>query len=135
MSKIEHKSNAVVTRIIFPMILRNPINNRIIETSCLLDTGANVSAVTLKAIEDLHLSKVENSISSSAFGMQETTSYYVEACLKSDMRFKVKAVGCSCFPESLSIGFILGMDIISQGDLLISNSNNYTFMSFTIIDK
>lgn len=133
MPSISHSSDRILDRIIFPVILCNPKNLSInICTNCLLDTGATVSCISNEVIDKLKLSICKETMVSDASGLFNAFTYKVNVFLKKDMHFSIEATKLSQFPEEISIGFILGMDILSKGDLLISNSKNYTFMSFTV---
>lgn len=102
-----------------------PLHN----TRALWDTGATKSVITKASVEVLNLVSVGRASVFHAGGSSETNTYLVNIILPN----KVEVVG-ALVTEAPNIvgdfGAIIGMDIISQGALSITNANGETWMTF-----
>ena len=79
----------------------------------------------------LGLHPVDTGVGVSATGQQDITYYIVDICLSPEMVFRnVKIAG---FPlENNNVDFIIGMDIISKGNLIVTNKEGKTEVKFTL---
>lgn len=98
----------------------------------LIDTGAEISAISTRVVE--HLGLV-------ATGSQEVTAankhtdvvdtHIVNVGIGGDVRFPLIQVSCLDMDDE---DMIIGMDLLSMGDLVISNSLGHTVFMFKIDD-
>ena len=97
----------------------------------LWDTGSSGSCISERMARKLGLHPVDTGVGVSATGQQDITYYIVDICLSPEMVFRnVKIAG---FPlENNNVDFILGMDIISKGNLSVTNKEGKTEVKFTL---
>lgn len=101
------------------------------DSKALWDTGATNSVVTEATVAALGLVPIGNVLVNHAGGCSTKNRYLINVLLPN--KVAVAGVMVSDMPENTGdFGILIGMDIISQGDLSISNVNNLTCMSFRI---
>jgi len=100
-----------------------------IKTKALWDTGANRSVITSSTAKQLGLVPVGKTTVSHAGGISQTNTYLVNYILPNDVGIAGVLV-TECPDNAGAFGAIVGMDIISRGDLSITNPNGHTVMSF-----
>jgi hypothetical protein len=99
------------------------------ETVALWDTGATNSVVTQATAAALGLVPVGNASVTHAGGSSQVNTYLVNFILPNSVG--VAGVMVSECPDIAgNFGAIVGMDIISSGDLAITNVDGQTWMSF-----
>lgn len=92
------------------------------------DTGASVSAISEKIAQDLQLISTGKCKQGTAGGERLTDKYPLYVSFNENVKFKVVALGANLG----DIDFLVGMDIISQGNFSISNYQGKTKVSFLI---
>lgn len=104
------------------------INNETYNVKCLWDTGASQSSVSIQLLKSLCLEQSKIITINSSAGSYESGQYHIEMAFCPELTFEVNAVshdrgkpGCD---------FIIGMDIISYGKLIVDNKDNHTIVSF-----
>ena len=97
----------------------------------LWDTGASSSCISERMARKLGLRPVDTGVGISTTGKQDITYYIVDIVLTPEMVFKnVKIAG---FPlQNHDVDFVIGMDIISKGTLLVKNNSGKTVVTFTV---
>ena len=105
--------------------------NKIIIVNAIWDTGATNSCISRKTIEQLALLPKENRNFYSALNseIKEVPMYKVDVIISNDIYYDEVLVAESN-TEIQGFDFIIGMDIISQGDFAISNCNGKTTFVF-----
>mgnify|MGYP003397843406 CR=1 FL=1 len=106
----------------------NPKQN-IDSTKCLAiwDTGATSSIITRKVIDQLHLQPVGMCQVVGIHGSEYEYTYYVNLIVPGEMEFYTIEVTEGDLDD---VDVLIGMDVILQGDLSISNGNSETIFSF-----
>lgn len=101
------------------------------QTHALWDTGASKSVVAPSVVQALGLTPVGKTLVAHAGGQSSSPTYLVNFKLPNNVG--VAGVVVSEFPGTAG-GFqcIVGMDIITLGDLSISNLNGETWVSFRV---
>lgn len=96
----------------------------------LWDTGANGTVVSEKIVKDLGLKPVGKTKCYHANGESIVNEYIINLYLPNKVAIPLLRVT----EGSLTAGFdvLIGMDVITQGDLMISNFNGKTKFSFRI---
>lgn len=94
----------------------------------LIDTGASGSAISARFAQSVNLSSYRRTIVHTAKGDDTVPVYTVDVFLPNGVWFQNKNV--SEFKGASDFDFIIGMDILSQGDMSITNANNQTVFSF-----
>lgn len=97
----------------------------------LWDTGASSSCISERMARKIGLRPVDTGVGIGTTGQQDIAYYIVDVCLTPEMIFKnVKIAG---FPlENHDIDFVIGMDIISKGKLVVENRNGRTEVEFAV---
>lgn len=103
----------------------------------IIDTGASKTAISERVVEKLSLPTISMENICTANGPHLTSSHYVDIFLPNHFVVESILVNMAILPESKSpnmptIDFLIGMDIISKGDLCISNYGKETIVSFRI---
>jgi hypothetical protein len=125
--------NRIITDIeLFPAFDPTSIPTGLVpyKTKALWDTGASSSVVSKKTAEDMKLVPTGTTRMSSAGGVDIVNTYTVNIGLPNKVGFPGVRVA-QCSDESGDFGAIIGMDIITSGDLAITNTPQ-TVMSFRI---
>ena len=100
-----------------------------LETSALWDTGATRSVVTRSTAQAIGLDPTGATTIHHAGGTSQVSTYLVNFILPNHVGVSFVQVS-ECPDDAGAFGAIVGMDIISQGDLCITNPDNRTVMSF-----
>ena len=95
----------------------------------LWDTGANMTAISNKVVQDLGLVPYMYRINTTAGGNVRSNLYYVDLILPNEVLFPRLQV-TNCYMDDFDI--LIGMDVITQGDLAITNKDGSTLFSFDI---
>ncbi len=96
--------------------------------NALWDTGASISGINKKVVDDLGLKKVNRILASSARGRRRMTDVYCCVIKISDALFYLPVLMCN--PSNADI--LIGMDIISRGDLALTHFDRKTCLSFRV---
>lgn len=92
------------------------------------DTGATRSCVTQTIVDQLQLTQIGSGIIYTATGQREIKTYLVHLWLPGEIRIKAEVASVTSFGTSADV--ILGMDIISQCDFVVSNLNGKTSFGY-----
>lgn len=112
--------------------VKNPISGEIIATQAIWDTGATNSVVTEEAAKKIGLASFGMASVNGVHGLKKVNRYFVNITLHNkSVSLDIPVTECSSLIDDESIGVLIGMDIISLGDFVITNSIN-TVMSFRI---
>ncbi len=98
-----------------------------VDTKALWDTGATKSVISDKLAKALGIVPVGTTNVNHAGGVSASPTYLVNFALPH--KVGVAGILVTEFPET-DFGAIIGMDVISLGDLSLSNLNGQTWMSF-----
>jgi hypothetical protein len=99
-------------------------------TDALWDTGASISAVTPEIQKQLKATPIDKKAISGIHSTQIVDVIYITLELPNHVIKKnIEVVVCNI---TSNVGMILGMDIISMGDLALSNGNDQTLISFAV---
>lgn len=103
------------------------------EVKALWDTGATHSAVSDRLATHLNLPLEDFVTVFTAAGIHRTPIYPIRLCLsnKAAVFEELEAVEFS-YSEEDGCDFIIGMDVMTQGDLSITNFEGKTVLSFRI---
>lgn len=133
---VTYKFPKIVDEIKTPVKIVNPINGATTLTYALWDTGATDCAITESLVQHLSLPIFSKAKVIGVHGVQIVNMHYVEFKLDNEnIKLKTTVTSCNELSEDGSIGFLIGMNLITQGDFLISNYNGETVMSFRIPSK
>ena len=128
---LTYKFKNLQRRIITPVIIHNisEEEQKSTATNALWDTGATISAITPKLVNELNLISAGTVAIRGVTGSQDVEFVLVTVELpKNVLKQNMKMAICDF---STDIGVILGMDIITLGDFELLHGNNHTTFSFT----
>lgn len=95
------------------------------------DTGASTSCISPRVAQTLHLTPVSTTIAASTTSELNTNVYIVDLVISPNIKIAdVRAVEVPI--ENNGNDLLIGMDIISMGDLAISNYDGRPTLSFRI---
>lgn len=94
------------------------------------DTGATNTCITRRVAEQLGLEPTGKARVSGVHGVKEVPKYLINLYLPNNVNF----AGISATEAEIgnNIDVLIGMDVISHGDLAISNFNGRTIFSFRV---
>lgn len=95
------------------------------------DTGASGSCISYDVVKKLGLIPIMKVPVLTPSGPGIYNAYVVDVRLSNDILIK-NVIVCDSEIGDQGIGMLVGMDIIGQGDMAISNYNNRTIFSFRI---
>jgi len=101
-----------------------------LKTSALWDTGATNSVITKATATALGLTPVGAKMVSHAGGITQSNTYLVNIMLPNQVGIPGVLVTECVDTVGQRFGVIIGMDIITKGDFVITNVNKITIMSF-----
>lgn len=132
-SALSYEANGITDTIITPVKVKNALNSNQIETRGLWDTGAQNSAITKKAAELLSLPIIGKTQIRGVHGIKEVNVYYIEIVLNNpNITVKCNATECEELSNDGTVNLLLGMNVISRGDFVISNFEGHTTMTFRV---
>lgn len=133
------KADKIVAQIIVPVRLSKAFDPLIspnapfplFDTMALWDTGATKSVITKATVTKIGLISTGNTMVNHAGGSSLSNTYVINVFLPN--KVLLAGIQVSDCPDTAgNFGAIIGMDVISSGDLSISNVNNQTWISFRI---
>jgi predicted aspartyl protease len=124
-----YKARVLKTEAILFAVSAPPPNNSLI-INAIWDTGATDSVITPSVAEKLQLSAIDtvNMVGVNSEGLAPVSIVHIG--LPNTVLIPMKRVSIAKIGGGADM--LIGMDIISLGDFLISNANNKTVFSFVI---
>lgn len=125
--------DSLVTRIAMDLDIADPSREEIVRRvrDAVLDTGATNSVISEKMAREMGLQPVDTGVLVTATGHREVPVYIIDVLISGGLRVRNLRVFGSPM-ENREIEFILGMDVISRGKLVIDSSEGKTMVSFTM---
>jgi len=100
------------------------------DVMALVDTGATNSSISNKLANSLNMKVIEQCKVAAAGGIHTANVFLIDISLKGMINFKnIRSAG---FVGNDVFDIIIGMDILTQGDLAITNHDNQTVVSFRV---
>lgn len=130
MSSFNVAYNYTVNRLTSTCFVNSVYTNTIPENmrcKAVWDTGATMSCISHNVVEALGLVPVKAINVSGVGGRLLTNAYIISISLPNNISFPFITVPEGILEDS---DILIGMDIISKGDLVISNENGETSFSF-----
>ena len=136
-----YSPGGLINSIITQVKVSSPINDldakiekhdpRLTDTTALWDTGATHCCISKKLAIELNLIPSGRTDMSHAKGKESTNTYTLDIFLPNE----IWVPGCEVMEiegAAGNFGIIIGMDIITMGDLAITNVNGNTMFSFRV---
>lgn len=127
MAGYEEKANRLIT----PVTVREPGGNTesILINKAIWDTGAVVSCISDEIAKRENMKPVDSGVLATLTGQKEIVYYFLNIWLSKDILIpNVKVAGVSMVGRDSD--FVIGMDIISRGNLTVKNNNGKTELRF-----
>lgn len=130
-SALTNKFNGIARVITSDIVVQNTANSKSLKTKGIWDTGATGSAITKNLAKDLSLIPIGRVKVKGVHGDKDVNVYPVKITLNNeDVSFVLPVTECDDLTDDNTAMFLIGMDIISQGDFSITNFNGKTIMSY-----
>jgi predicted aspartyl protease len=113
-------------------ILCDKFKNKRIEADvlALIDTGATNTSISNKLAASLGLKVIEQCEVEAAGGIHIANVYMIDVLLRNMVEFS--NIRSAEFIANEKFDIIIGMDILTKGDLAITNHDNRTVLSFRV---
>lgn len=122
----------VLNRIVTSLIVANPDTHNHKEINGIWDTGSNKSIINTSIVEELDLPYVGKGSLSNLYDKKDTDIWNI------DILLCLININIDVFSSDLrrnDFDMVIGMDIISKGDFIITNYDGKTTMSFRCPSK
>ncbi|MCL2007699.1 MAG: retroviral-like aspartic protease family protein [Treponema sp.] len=96
----------------------------------LIDTGATNTSISKRLAESLALKVIEQCEVGAAGGVHIANVYLIDVLLRNMVEFT--NIRSAEFMTNEKFDIIIGMDILTKGDLAITNHDNRTVLSFRV---
>lgn len=126
---VRQEFNKIATVII--SYIKISCNGKQTYTNAMWDTGASRSAVSSELLNSLGASPHDARYMQTPAGIRPAGMYSVDIAMSNEVHFENVDVA-EADMTGLSFQAIIGMDIISQGNFLVDNSNGHTVMIFEV---
>jgi predicted aspartyl protease len=101
-----------------------------VDVYALVDTGASNTCISKRLADRLDLEVIGNGMMDTAGGLCETNQYYIDLLMRNNISFaNIRAIE---FFSAKMFDILIGMDILTLGDLAITNANHQTVISFRV---
>jgi hypothetical protein len=115
------------------MSITNLHTQTTIQTNGIWDTGATNSVITKSMATKLGLISVNKAMVLGIHGTKEADVYFVNIKLNNEnITVNAQVTECEELSADNSVGFLIGMNIITMGDFAITNYQGQTVMSFRV---
>ena len=125
------RSNVFISDGLLKPSQEDPEKSSAKEYVAIWDTGASMTSISRRVVSELALHEIARNMTNTAAGETETTIHRIHLWLPN--RIIIQKCLASCIPgltDILGIDMLIGMDIISKGDITISNYQGKTVLSF-----
>ena len=114
--------------------IRNAFDlKRVAQCQAIWDTGAVYSAITAQYAKELGPTPLETVKAVSASGQFDARLYLIRIEIEGlGLSIVAEALECGLLQDDKEVGLLIGMNVISKGDLMISNQDGKTSLSFRI---
>lgn len=129
----ELRTDVGITHAFDPKVQSTP-STQLITYSGLWDTGASISSISQRVVDELKLPSLGPAKVETANKELITTTHLIAIMLPNGMGFSQVLVTCGQFSPpragSKPLDVLIGMDVIIEGDFSITNLNGKTTFSF-----
>lgn len=130
---LTYRFNGIKNEIITDVKVKNGMTDQQLSTKGLWDTGAQNSAITKKAAQKLGLVGLQKVNIRGVHGVKEVDVFFIEIFLNNEnITVPCRVTECDELSNDGSVDLLLGMNVISNGDFVISNHAGNTVMTFRV---
>lgn len=120
----------IVNQLLVPADIVNPLTGERFKTVALWDTGAASTVITSKIAARLGLTITGTIVTKGLHAKRKVCQYHAAIHI-GDIRLTLPVTECSK-AISPQVECVIGMDIISQGDMALTNHGGRTTLTFRI---
>ena len=132
-NSLTSNSVGIADAIITAVDVKNVDNSEVIETTGIWDTGATNSVITKSISQKLGLIPISVAKVRGVHGIQEVNVYFANITLNNkNISVSTFVTECEELSEDNSVGMLIGMNIITKGDFVVTNYAGNTTMSFRV---
>ena len=111
--------------------IANPVSGDAVDTFGIWDTGATNSVITRATAVRLGLQPVQYTNVRGVHGEKTVPVYYVSITLNNqNITLKTRVSECERLSDTDDMGMLIGMNVITKGDLCITNFDGRTTLTF-----
>lgn len=130
---LTHRGKSIENVLKTDVTIKNTITGEEIKSLAIWDTGATNSVITKSAAAQLGLKAISMAKVKGVHGEKEVNVYETTITLNlQDISIKTRVTECSELSDKQDTAMLIGMDIISLGDLCISNYEGKTTLTFRV---
>ena len=130
---LSHTPGTVVDCLKTPVKITAQGTDQQLETLGIWDTGATNSVITKSVAQKLSLPVVQMANVRGVHGSKCVPVYLVNITLNNEnITVQSLVTECDELAADESVGMLIGMNVITMGDLSVSNFNNATILTFRV---
>jgi predicted aspartyl protease len=130
---LTNSNKGIANSVITPVEITNVFTQSKAPTKGIWDTGATNSVITKSIAATLGLLPVKRTIVRGVHGVKEVNVYFVNITLNNkNITLNTQVTECDELSPDNSVGMLIGMNIITMGDFVITNYQGQTTMSFRV---
>ena len=130
-SAVTHKAGNIANCLKTPVKITNPETGAVVETLGIWDTGATGSVITKSVAKQLGLIPVQMTLVRGISGPTPSPVYNVSITLNNEsISLTTRVTACEALNDVDDTGMLIGMNVVSMGDLCISNFEGKTVLTF-----
>ncbi len=115
------------------IVVKNPFTGNSSPSVGLWDTGATNSVITASLARKMQLIPITKAEVRGVHGTKVVNVYYITISLNDGkVSLNLQVSECSELSADSSVGMLIGMDVINQGDFSITNFQGKTVMTYRI---
>ena len=130
---LTNNNKGIARRILTPIEVKNVFDDKTVSTFGIWDTGATGSVITKSTAAALKLLPIRRTTVRGVHGKRKVNVYIVNITLDNkNITLNAHVTECEELSADKSVGFLIGMNIITMGDFSITNFDGDTTMSFRV---
>jgi hypothetical protein len=130
---LTNHSKGIARSIITPVEVTDLLTNQKVSTKGIWDTGATDSVITESTARLLGLRALKRVMVQGVHGNKEVNVYYINITLNNkNITLNTQVTECDELSPDNSVGMLIGMNVITMGDFVISNYQGDTVMTFRV---
>lgn len=130
---ITHKVKGIARNIVTPAEITDIFSGKSVTTQGIWDTGATGSVVTKETAKKLGLQSFGKRKVRGVHGLKDVDEYFVNITLNNkNITLNTRVTECFELSADGSVGLLIGMNVITNGDFAVTNFQGDTIMSFRV---
>lgn len=130
---LSYSYTSIVNCLITDIKIKNPETSELLESKAIWDTGAMNSVITESAAQALNLIPIGKADVHGVHGWKTVNVYNVNITLNNEsISIDTRVTECDELSVDKGTGMLIGMNIITLGDLTITNFDGKTGLTFRV---